>query len=124
MKRSTILIPLSREHHSALVLAKRIQAHLDDTAVLEELMRQIPHRHAPGLRAHFDEEERLLPPSLQAKAPLPLRRFFDEHARLRHLLAQIEGGDLRAMQEFATLLAAHVRFEERELFSCFEQLNA
>ncbi|TDR70619.1 hemerythrin domain-containing protein [Paludibacterium purpuratum] len=120
MKRSAALVPLSREHHTALVLAKRIASHCDDAAALAELMRQIQTRHAADLLAHFDEEERVLPPVLQGGDPEPVLRLLDEHARLRTLLQRIDADDRQALNEFATLLAAHVRFEERELFPRFE----
>lgn len=69
---------------------------------------------------HFATEERELPATVIPVAPELILRLFEEHAQLRTLLARIETGDLAALPAFGELLAAHVRFEERELFPCFE----
>ena len=46
----------------------------------------------------------------------------DEHRRLRSLAAALAAGDLEPLAEFAGMLSAHVRFEERELFERAQQV--
>ncbi|MBE9610916.1 hemerythrin domain-containing protein [Chitinilyticum piscinae] len=115
MKRSPELIHFSREHHPALVLAKRIQraqdgdldALLPSAAFLDELER------------HFAAEEAQFALQLGGLAQLA-SRFNAEHASLRALMHKLHAGDVTALPEFGLLLEAHVRFEERELFPALE----
>jgi hypothetical protein len=120
VKRAPTLIQLSREHHAALVLAKHARACAGDAAAGSALLARIKAGHTADLLAHFAAEERELPGALAPIAPELILRLFDEHACLRALLVRIGHGDMSALQPFGELLAAHVRFEERELFPCFE----
>ncbi|WP_018605578.1 hemerythrin domain-containing protein [Uliginosibacterium gangwonense] len=120
MKRSFPLIQLSREHHTALVLAKRAGTCVGDAAASAALLSRINSEYAPDLLAHFATEERELPGVVAPIAPSLILRLFNEHSQLRAFLARIHAGDVTALQPFGELLAAHVRFEERELFPCFE----
>lgn len=119
VKRIPSLIPLSREHHAALVLAARIQR-ADDRVTRAELMARIQTGHVAELLVHFDREERLFIPVLQDRQPERVQRLLAEHARLRWLLQQIDASDASVLEEFGLLLHAHVRFEERELFPAYE----
>ena len=116
MKRSPALLKLSREHHTALSLALRIEKAADAQAqnavqaILPELFRK-------ELEPHFQEEESsLLPQLAKAGEAAMVERTLQEHADLRWLTVLIASGDLAALSAFAKLLRAHVRFEERELF--------
>lgn len=120
MKRSHALLQLSREHHTALVLAKRARACTGDAAASAALLSRITTDYASDLLTHFAIEERELPGALVPIAPELVLRLLDEHAQLRTFLARIHAGDATALQPFGELLAAHVRFEERTLFPCFE----
>jgi hypothetical protein len=121
MKRSPALRQLSREHHTALSLALRI-AKATEPAAQERLLATIPALFRGELEPHFREEERsLLPQLAQAGETILVARTLDDHAQLRALAAAIAGGDATALAPFGTLLQAHVRFEERELFVVAEQ---
>ncbi len=123
MKRSQMLIKLSREHHAALVLARRAQTKLQNNDVTTKLMADFPSRWNNDLVPHFAEEERTLVPRLQAEGPSPLaERLLEDHGRLRLLSARIIAGESSVLPEFGKLLSGHVRFEERELFPYYEQL--
>ncbi len=123
MKRSQTLIQLSREHHTALVLAKRAQTNALDSGTLMQLMADFPARWNEELEPHFTEEEQVLLPRLLSEGADALAgRLAEDHAGLRALSARIIGGDATALPEFGRLLADHVRFEERELFPHYEQL--
>lgn len=122
MKRSSSLLKLSREHHGALVLAKRAQgfgATHSDAA--EAFMAQLVATFAGELEPHFRDEENTLLPALQAVGESALvERTLAEHVELRGLIERIKQGDLASLQRFGVALAAHVRFEERELFPAAE----
>lgn len=119
MKRDERLAGLSSDHHQALVLARRIEA---GALSLIEVVARFDAELAP----HFAIEEELLLPALRAIGVSDLaRRTADDHAKIRDALSRAQTGDARALADFAALLAAHVRFEERELFpACEGRLEA
>lgn len=123
MKRSTILQPFSREHHHALVLAKACEraASSGDAPTIEASCTKVLQAFGDELEAHFQTEERLVLPSLQPDQQALLQRTESDHVQLRALQARIRQNDPSALSEFGQLLAAHVRFEERELFPAYEQ---
>lgn len=126
MKRAPALQQLSREHHGALVLAQRI-ARAGDAAAIAALMTDIPQIFRDELEPHFRcEEDSLLPRLDDAGLPALAERTREEHRRLRALAATIAAGDSgdesAAIETFGRELAAHVRFEERELFPAAEAL--
>ena len=116
MKRSAALTPLSREHHQALVISKRISdlGSLSDDS-LSHYWRQVRDTFAEELYTHFLQEEEGFGAVLEGELK---QRFLSDHVRLRDLLQQI---DRESILLFAESLKAHVRFEERELFGWLEQ---
>lgn len=125
MKRSVILQPLSRDHHRALVLAKACEraaltgAAADVALLCERAVREF----AEDLAAHFETEERELLPLLQGDAGQSLAtRTLADHQLLRRLQDGLRRHDAETLRDFGLRLAAHVRFEERELFPALEAL--
>ena len=120
MKRHPALSQLSREHHSALVLAKRAQQ-ATNPEVTASFMAAIGAIFARELEPHFRVEEERLLPLLRHVGQAPLvERTLVEHEELRLLVGQFALGDASGLRRFGELLAAHVRFEERELFPVAE----
>ena len=141
MKRGTALIALSREHHIALVLAKQaqrlgMQSEQEQGASSEiaNFMRTLRSRFSNELEPHFCLEETYLLNELDAlslhdhaqetiqKAQQLAQRTRDEHDALRHLTQRIAHQDFSSLGPWGELLAAHVRFEERELFGFIESV--
>lgn len=133
MKRSDFLIGLSREHHSALVWAKRAQrganvdaqrgAKGDDAAAA--LMQGLVAVFDRDLAPHFAVEEADLLPLLHAHGATELAaRLLAEHAALRAEAGRLGEGCAAALASFGRALADHVRFEERELFPVVESILA
>lgn len=122
MKRCPQLAALSRDHHHALVLARRCgrSATVDDDVDLAAAWGDARDALARELAPHFQIEERVLLPQLAAAGEIALvDRTRREHEQLRALIV---GEDTRAgLQQLGELLAAHVRFEERELFPAAER---
>ncbi|MBD3614804.1 hemerythrin domain-containing protein [Kingella kingae] len=115
MKRHSLLIKLSQEHHHTLALCVRI---LRDPAANHQ---QDITAHFVDLEAHFAEEETLFAPLWDKLNRPDLRqRFEQEHAQLRHLYATAQFNHADWNTEFATLLRDHARFEERELFNVIQ----
>ena len=116
MRRSSALLKLSREHHTALSLALRIARAVDPDAQ-RRLLADVPRLFRDKLEPHFQEEElELLPRLAKAGEQALVDRTLDEHRQMRQLVASMDAGELPALKSFGLLLKAHVQFEERELF--------
>jgi len=116
MKRSPALLKLSREHHTALSLALRIEK-ASHTAAQDILLATLPGLFRGELEPHFQEEEKALLPQLaQAGEAALVSRTLEEHRQIRDLVGHLADGDRTSLPAFGALLRAHVRFEERELF--------
>jgi quercetin dioxygenase-like cupin family protein/iron-sulfur cluster repair protein YtfE (RIC family) len=132
MKRHRALIPLSHDHHDALVAARRLRRGADASDVLEAATAFLAF-FASSVVPHFREEEELLFPrvadaeearELVAQALLEHQRLHLAAAELGELVARgcADGATGRRMRELATLLEAHVRLEERQLFPLIETM--
>jgi len=122
MKRSQLLIQLSREHHAALVMAKRARAIEADASL--QFLRDFEKRWNKELAPHFAEEEHLLLPLLEAAGEVGLvERLRSDHHQLQALSRRLIEGEAEAAEPFGILLADHVRFEEWELFPRYEKLS-
>jgi len=123
MQRSTTLQPLSREHHTALTLAKACERAVQsgDAEIVRQTCQRAVQAYSDGLQAHFQIEEQSLLPLLQSGDEQKLvQRTLTEHQQICVLLDEVKQGDAVALAEFGSLLSAHVRFEERELFPALE----
>ncbi|HEY0664439.1 MAG TPA: hemerythrin domain-containing protein [Gallionella sp.] len=123
MKRHPALQPLSREHHAALKLAKACERAVA-AGQADETCRRAVAVFATELEPHFRVEERELLPLLDDAGQQGLaERTLAEHAGLRALAVELrQCCDAGVLQRFGAQLAAHVRFEERELFPALETL--
>jgi hypothetical protein len=74
---------------------------------------------------HFAEEEALVLPVLRAGAAPLAERMSREHREIEALAQAVEDADAPAdaLPAFADVLAAHIRFEEREAFPAAERLG-
>jgi quercetin dioxygenase-like cupin family protein len=128
MRRHRALIPLSHDHHHALVEARRLREAAeregDPAAAVASFVRFFRTSSVPHFR---DEEERLFPlvDGVDEARPLVVEALLD-HQHLHSLVGALEAGaDLRAtMGELGQRLEAHVRLEERRLFPLIEQVAA
>lgn len=121
MKRSPSLLKLSRDHHTALSLALRIEK-ANDAASLAAVVSALARIFPEELEPHFQDEEKSLLPQLSLIGEVALvEQTLQEHQQLRSLAQQIADGEHARLQEFGRLLHAHVRFEERELFMVAQQ---
>ena len=125
MKRSAILQPLSREHHTALTLAKACgrAAKSGDGVLVRSTCQRVILAFSNELEPHFQFEEQSLLPLLQSTATQALiERTLADHQQMRGLLDALRQNDAVALESFGKCLSAHVRFEERELFPVLESL--
>jgi hypothetical protein len=125
MKRHADLLQLSREHHTALKLARlaRFASDTGNPEAIAEAGLTITSKFAEELEAHFLAEEKDLLPALLAHGATELvNRTLDEHKILRALNQQLQQPDGAALTRFGQMLYDHVRFEERELFERAQEL--
>ncbi|HKU44642.1 MAG TPA: hemerythrin domain-containing protein [Polyangiales bacterium] len=123
MQRDPRLRSLSSEHHTALVLARRLVSHAGvwtatETAALRE-------RFDRELEPHFRVEEDVLLPALREAGRADLAdRTQRDHEALRALVAALASADAdpTLARRIGELLRDHVRFEEQELFPSCEAL--
>jgi quercetin dioxygenase-like cupin family protein/hemerythrin-like domain-containing protein len=131
MRRHPALIPLSHDHHHALVQARRLREAAAATPERRrEAARAFVDFFAAETTGHFRDEEELIFPLLAAPGRPPddlLPRLLLEHARLRALVLRLRRdleaatADADLLREIGELLDAHVRSEERELFPRIER---
>ncbi|MHB1179329.1 MAG: hemerythrin domain-containing protein [Daejeonella sp.] len=135
MKRHPSLIPLSREHHGALILARLLR---QDAPHYKGLPTDAPGKADYALKfyqdeiiEHFDEEEKviLLVKGINPELDLLLGEMEKEHVQLHELFRLINNNsDLSGhLDKLGRALEDHVRKEERRIFpmiqdSCSEEL--
>lgn len=125
MKRSAALQPLSREHHTALTLAKACEraALSGDEELVAKTCQRAMQAFSNELEPHFQfEEQSLLPLLLGAETQPLVELTLADHQQLRALLNNLQQNDAKALESLGKRLSAHVRFEERELFPAIESL--
>jgi hemerythrin-like domain-containing protein len=122
MWRDPSLVPLSHQHHNGLalvVLAERALAQDSGPEAIAAQARKVVNRYEIELRNHFDLEEQILFPAIREHiGELPLvEALLAEHRRLEQLVAALrDDPSLAQLQDFLSLLRAHIRKEENELF--------
>lgn len=124
MKRHPELLQLSREHYGALKLARDAKRAAEsgkpgDVAALAQRVGQV---FAAELDPHFRvEEQGILVQLAQAGEHELVARTLADHAELRRLAAALATPAAATLLNFAELLGAHVRFEEREVFEAAQR---
>jgi hemerythrin-like domain-containing protein len=117
MQRAEALRDLSREHHEALVLARRSRTAASDPAGAQAQAAHLLERWAVQFEPHFVREENTLLSALaQAGQTAPVALAQEQHTTLRGLVQRLRSGDLQALAAWGEAMDAHVRFEERTLF--------
>jgi hemerythrin-like domain-containing protein len=121
MKRAEALQPLSREHLSALLAAKKLK---EATDLEQATLAFLDFWRSDGKR-HFRVEEEVLLPTWAAHADVDrdgVSRMLDEHLAIRCEALRLAAGEatLEDARELGRLLHDHVRFEERQLFPTVE----
>lgn len=129
MKRHEALAPLSREHHSALILAQLLKKDAPDykglpTAVNEKAAYAL-QMFTATLQLHFKNEEELLDKirNVHTEIDKLSDEIFKEHQQLKKMFLSLDRTD-NTIEELDTLgqaLDDHIRKEERLLFPLIQQ---
>jgi len=118
MKRHESLKPLSRDHHHGLQLCWKLRTGLQKNVDPARMMAYCQRFHAEHLVPHFGLEEEVLFPILGNDHEL-VKRALAEHRRLTRLFTGTDDPTARISQ-IEEELEAHIRFEERVLFTAIE----
>ena len=129
MKRHDTLIPLSREHHAALLLARVIQKN----APAYKGFPEEPKAKAiyavqffkTNLEEHFSKEETLLHQVIKYNAEIKklAEEIISEHLQLSAMFNTLQDAKELpdALDKLGTLLEEHIRKEERILFPLIQE---
>ncbi|MEW6209618.1 MAG: hemerythrin domain-containing protein [Acidobacteriota bacterium] len=126
MKRHKSLHPLSWDHHHALAEARRLR----QSENAREAARHFIEFWQRSLQDHFREEEEILLPVF-ARFTRPDRaeivETLSQHVVIRRkitrMIDRLSSGaviDSASLEEIASALEQHIRFEENELFPAIE----
>lgn len=118
IKRSPVLVDLSRDHHFGLLLVWKIRQGFKNNIDLKRLSSYIVFFFENDLLRHFKEEETLLFTKLDEQSELRIQAEAD-HAVIYQLVEQIKQhiDDDKLIKLFVDKLEEHIRFEERQLFN-------
>jgi iron-sulfur cluster repair protein YtfE (RIC family) len=116
--RAPALVPLSRDHHEALVQALLLRRSAGRPAAALAFL----DFHRAELEGHMADEEDVVLPAAETVDPLGTARIREEHGEIRGLAtalaAAVKAGEEIAatMESLSRLLHDHVRYEERVFF--------
>jgi hemerythrin-like domain-containing protein len=122
MLRDPNLIPLSHQHHNALVMCvltrRSLRGDSSPGNVAKLALRAID-RYELELVNHFEIEELILFPSIEkiiGKVPL-INGLVAQHRQVEDLIAQLRSApDAGLLERLCGLLTEHIRREESDLF--------
>jgi hypothetical protein len=121
--RAPALVPLSRDHHEALIQALRLRRAAGQAAAA---LAFLDFRRAE-LDGHLADEEAVVLPAAEPVDPAGAARIREEHGEIRRLAGDLEaavgaGEEITLlMEELAGRLHDHVRYEERVFFTRLQE---
>lgn len=118
MKRYVNLRPWSREHQHGLSFCRKIRTGLEKGISTKRIQKFVVDFWDRSLKAHFESEERLIFPLLGSDHEL-IQRAMREHRELKTLICG-EDDQIQILDQIASLMHDHIRFEERILFNAIE----
>ena len=123
IKRSNELVPLSRDHHSGLLLCWKIRTGIKNGIDEKRIAAYVVFYYQSQLSGHFRQEEEYVF-TLSGPQDSMIQKALDEHREINNLVAQLENNTstgYAVLEQLADKLDDHIRYEERELFPYIEQ---
>lgn len=122
LKRHPFIIEYSKDHHFGLLLVWKIRQGINKNQEMELIGNYIKLYANADLLPHFEEEEEFLLTLLSPNDSIR-KMVQDEHLQLRIYLSDIEENKFsyKIFEDFANLLEAHIRFEERVFFKHLQE---
>ena len=129
MKRHEALAPLSREHHSALILAQLLKkdapAYKGLPTALNEKTAYALQMFTATLQLHFTNEEEMLDKirNVHIEIDKLSDEIFTEHQQLKKMFLSLDktNNTSEEMDTLGRALDDHIRKEERLLFPLIQQ---
>ncbi len=126
MKRIDQLLPLSKEHHQSLVLAKKCKDIIarESEEVIKIFALQLEVDFDMQWAKHFKIEEQTIFSLAAGKSKEMSEmcvQLSNEHQIMEKMVRRIAAGDHQLLAEFGQLLHDHTRLEERQLFPLIEK---
>ena len=129
MKRHEAIAPLSRDHHSSLILAqllkKNAPVYRDMPDNAKDKATYAQQQFAEHIKKHFEQEEDMLEKvkGINMQIDELAAEIKNEHSDLSALFASLGKHDdlSNTMDNLANTLEAHIRKEERVLFPLLQQ---
>lgn len=129
MKRHDALAPLSREHHSALILAQLIKkgapAYKGLPTTVDDKAAYALHMFTTTLQLHFTNEEEMLDKirNVHTEIDKLSDEIFTEHQQLKQMFLSLDRTDntIEKLDTLGQALDDHIRKEERVLFPLIQQ---
>lgn len=130
MKRHTAIVPLSHDHHHALILAQALKKNAVKSGLgaksIKEKAKAAINAFNTELIPHFNHEEVLLLPIALGKdkeLDKMIQDIIEEHDKIRISVESLQNGNVEDnLDAFAKLLENHIRTEERILFPKIEEV--
>jgi len=122
IKRTSQLLPVSREHHFGLLFCWKIRQGIKKSIAVDRMLDYLKFFFDGHLKEHFADEERLL---FTDRSDTLVQSAIRQHTALRHEIENLlnSAGTVKPEQlgRLADELDEHIRFEERTLFPHLEQ---
>ena len=115
LKRAASLIPLSKDHHQALLLSWKIKTGFAKGVSASRIKTYTDWFYKTHLLPHFEIEEKHIFPILGNENPL-IQQALAEHKSLLLLFNDTLAIET-SLQQIQVELEKHIRFEERILFN-------
>ncbi|MBN8858171.1 MAG: hemerythrin domain-containing protein [Sphingobacteriales bacterium] len=123
IKRTSQLLPVSREHHFGLLFCWKIRQGIKKSIAVERMLKYLKFFFDGHLKEHFADEERLL---FTDRADTLVQAAISHHIALCREIESLlnSAGTVKPEQlgRLADKLDEHIRFEERTLFPHLEQV--
>lgn len=132
MKRHQSLHPLSRDHHHALVEARKLSNAVaaNNRQEIKQVAESFSSFWESDLQWHFSQEEQFVLPLLarhQSPGGDEIAETLNQHSEIRRMIGELNdrlmGQELIEAQQLAALgesIRRHIRFEENDLFPVIE----
>ncbi|MFZ1368861.1 MAG: hemerythrin domain-containing protein [Ferruginibacter sp.] len=129
MKRDEAIAPLSREHHSTLILAQLLKQHAPAynglPKTVADKISYAQEQFNTTIQHHFQREESMLEitKGIHPEIDVLAGEIKSEHRQLTALFNSLDTAAEReqTMDTLANLLQEHIRKEERVLFPLLQQ---
>lgn len=130
MKRHKTIVPLSHDHYNGLLMAQAIKKNFIKTDLgrssINDKIKYVLNAYNTELTPHFIHEESILFPlalGKDAELDILINELLEEHDKIHQAISKINEGDLEQnLDDFGFMLEAHIRKEERIVFTKIEEV--